>query len=177
MGLLKVDLAFVADELEVRWSGAAGHGRTESPANHVGNLFHRVDDGAELGDVSEGGQVVHLLVDALAGCGRIATPGKGDDRGIGQMGVAEPGGQVECPHRLGHAHARPARHPGIPVGHVGGRLLAMGVDAPHAEPLQFHQGSPQDGGHHENVGDAVPMEHFRKGLTPARLQRHARDRR
>ena len=160
VGPFAVDLAFVADELEVYRSRTARHRRTEGLANQIGNLFHRVDDGAELGDVDEGGEVVHLLVDAVVGCVRVATTGKGHDGRVGQVRVSEAGGQVECPHRLGHAHSRAACHPGVTVGHVRGRLLAVGVDAPHAEPLELHERTPQDGRHHEDVRDAVPVEHF-----------------
>ena len=87
-----------------------------------------------------------------------------DYRGVGQVCVTQPGRQVERTHRLGHAHAGPARHPRVAVGHVGGRFLAMRLDALHPELLQFHHSAPQDRRDHEDVGHPVPDKHFGERL-------------
>ena len=135
IALLDVDLALVARELDMGRSRTARHGGSEGLPDRVGDPLHPLDGRVELGDVDEGGPIVDLLIDAPAGHRGMEASRESDYRGVGQVCVTQPGRQVERTHRLGHAHAGPARHPGVAVGHVGGRFLAMRLDALHPELL------------------------------------------
>ena len=160
VGLLGVDLAFVPPELQVHRTGRAGGGGAERLADHVGKALHRVDGGVELRHRLESGEVVDLLVDAAKLGVRLAAPRHGDDRGVGEVGVPQAGGEVEGADDLGHADPRTAAGAGVAVGHVGGRFLRMDVQAPDAgAALQLDHGPPQHRGHHEQVGEAVPVQH------------------
>ena len=88
LGLAGVELAFVPGELEVDRARRAGCGHPEGLTQHVGNPLDGIDRGVHLGHGLEGGDVVDLLIH-LAELGvRIPPSGEGDDRGVGEEGVA-----------------------------------------------------------------------------------------
>ena len=161
LGLVGVDLALVAAELQMHRAGRARGGDAERLPHHVGEARDVVDGGVELGHRLERRHVVDLLVDlAELGLG-VAPAGHGDHRRMREPGVAQAGREIERADHLRHADAGLARGARIAVGHVGGGLLAVGVDARDARC-----GSPSrrrcvrsTAGTMEHVGDAVFLEH------------------
>ena len=77
--------------------------------------------------------------------------------------VAQAGGEIERADDLRHADAGLARRARIAVGHVGGRFLAVAMDARDlGAPLHFGEGAPENGRHHEDMRDAVACQHVGK---------------
>ena len=175
VGLLQVDLALVAAELQVHGARRAGGRHAERLAHHVGDTRDVVDGGVELRDRLEGWNVVHLLVDlAELGLG-VAPAGHGDDGRMRQIRVAQAGGEIERADHLGHADAGLGRSAGVAVGHVGGGFLAVGVDAFNGgAPLHLRERAPQNRRHHEHVADAVAFKHVGETLGAGHLG-HDRD--
>ena len=102
---LVVDLPLVAPELQVHRPRTARDGDPEGLAHQVGNARDLVHGRVELGHRLEGRHVVQVLI-GLAELGvRVAPAGHGDDRGVGEPGVAQAGGEVERAHHLRHADA------------------------------------------------------------------------
>ena len=86
---------------------------------------------------------------------------------MGEPGVAQAGGEIERADHLRHADARLARGARIAVRHIGGGLLAVHVQPLDlGAPLHLGIGGAQHGGHVENVGDAVALEHVGEALRP-----------
>ena len=160
VGLIRVELRFVATKLQMHRTGAARDRRAERLAEHVGKTLHGIDGGVELRDRFEGRDVVDLLVHTPVFRRWVAASGQRDHRGMSQVSVAQPGGEVHRPDHLSAAHPGPPRRSRIAVGHVGGGFLAM-----HVEPLDagefFHRGhGPAEyRGHHEEVRYSVVSQH------------------
>ena len=138
---------------------AAGY-FAERLTQQMGQLLHRFNLGAVLGNRREGSRMLDLLIGVTMPVHRRAVPRNGNDRGHAQVGILQAGGKVGGAHRLGEAETRFAGNPGVGIGHVSGRLLAMTDDALDAHIFHFHQGSADDGWNEENVGDTVFPEGF-----------------
>ena len=95
---------------------------------------------------------------------RRRAAGNGDDGRPGQVGVLQPGGQVGGADVLGHTDAGPMGGPGVPVGHVGGGLLAVGHDAAYAHLLHLYQRLGHHHGHIEGVGHPVRLHRLHHEL-------------
>lgn len=94
-----------------------------------------------------------------------------DDRRVGEPGVTLAGGEVEGADHLSHADARAAGGARIAVGHVRGGLLRVHLDASDPGPsLDLDQGPPQDRRHHEQVRDAVALQHLGQNFRPRSLR-------
>ena len=147
-------------QIEVRRSrSAAGRGAKRLPQVHR-QIFRGADVGAVLGDRGKRLDVIHFLVGvALLAVEQFAA-GQRDHRRARQPGILQPGGQIHRPHRLRHAQAGAAPDPGVGVGHVRGRLLAVGLDAANAQLLHLHQGARAEERHEEHVGNAISAGHF-----------------
>ena len=77
--------------------------------------------------------------------------------------VAQAGREIERADHLRHADAWLARRARIAVGHVGGRFLAVAMDARDlCSPLHFREGATENGRHHEDMRDAVAGQHVGK---------------
>src|SRR5881394_3407955 len=88
---------------------------------------------------------------------------------MGEVCVAQAGSQVERADDLRHADTRLAARTRIAVGHIGGGLLAMAVDARDLRaPLHLGKAAAQHRRHHEDMRDAVAGEHVRKNLRAGR---------
>ena len=169
-GLL-IDLSLIAAHLQVYRPRAAGHGGAKRLAHHVGEPARIVHRRVELRDRLERGKVVQILIGLAELRARVAAAGDGDDGRVGEPGVTQAGGEVEGADHLGHANARTAGGARIAVGHVGGGLLRVHLDAPDPGPsLDLDQGPPQDRRHHEQVRDAVAFEHLRQYFRPQSLR-------
>jgi hypothetical protein len=170
LGLLGVDLALVAAELEMHRPGRARHRDPERLAHHVGKARHVVDGGVELGHRLERRHVVDLLVNLAELGARLAPARHGDHRRMGEPGVAQAGREVERTDHLRHADAWLAGRACVAVRHVGGGFLAM-----HVQPLDvgaalhLHKAAAQHRRHVEYVGDAVALEHVGHALGPEHL--------
>ena len=163
--LLGVNLALIAAELQVHRARRARHRDPERLPQHVGKPCHIVHGGVEFCHRLEGGHVVHLLIDLAEFGPRLPPAGHGDDRRMGEPGIAQAGGEVERADHLRHADAGLAGGAGIAVGHVGGGFLAM-----YMQPLDvgaaLHLGkaAAQHGRDVEHMGDAVALEHVRQAF-------------
>ena len=167
LGLLGVDLALVAAELQMHRPGRARGRHPERLPHHVGKARDVVDGGVELGHRLERRHVVDLLVD-LAELGlRLAPAGHRDHRRMGEPGVAQAGREVERADHLRHADAGLAGRARIAVRHVGGGLLAVHVQALDVgAALHLDERAAQHGRHVKHVGDAVALEHVGEAFRP-----------
>ena len=148
-------------------AGRAGRCHAERLAHHVGDTCDVVDGGVELGHRLEGRHVVDLLVDFAELGLRIAPAGEGNHRRMRQICVAQARGDVERADHLRHANARLAGGARITVRHVDGRFLAVAVHPGYfGAPLHLGEGAPQNGRHHEDVGDAVTRQHIGEDFSP-----------
>ena len=163
--LFGIDLALIAAELEMHRARRAGNGGAECLAHHVGKPRDVVDGGVELGHRLERRHVVDLLIDLAELGARLAPAGHGDHRGMGEPGIAQPGGEIERADHLGHADAGLAGGAGIAVGHVGGGFLAMDVQALDVgAALHLDEAAAQHGRNVKDMGDAVALEHVGHAL-------------
>ena len=159
---LRVELPLVPLNLQVNRSRRAGRRRPERVPQHVGQPGDVVYRAVELGDLVERGQVVCLLVDLPEL--RLGEPAAGErhHRRPGEERLAQASRQVEGADSLRAADARPAARARVTVGHVDGRLLTVRGDRGdlRVQALQLGEGPAHDGGHHEQVRDAVAVQHL-----------------
>ena len=158
--LVEHRLAGEAIQVEVRRPRRAGGGGAERLAQHDRQQLRAADVGAVLGHGGERLDVVHLLVGVALLADRQLAPGQGDHRRARQVCILQPGSQVDRAHRLRHAQARTAFDACIGVRHVGGGLLAVGLNAAHAELLHLHQRARSNERHEEHMRNPVAMRHF-----------------
>ncbi len=168
LGLVGVDLALVAAELQMHRPRRPRGRHAKRLPHHVGKARHVVDGGVELGHRLERRHVVDLLIDlAELGLG-IAAAGQRDHRRMREPGVAQPGREIERADHLRGADAGLAGRARVAVRHVGRGLLAV-----HVQPLDvgagLHHGEglAQHRRHVEHVGDAVALEHVGEAFRPA----------
>ena len=84
---------------------------------------------------------------------------------MGEVSVAQAGGEIERADHLRHAHARLAGGARIAVGHVGGGFFAVAMHARDCgAPFHLGEGAPQHRRHHEHVRDAVARQHVGQHL-------------
>ena len=105
-----------------------------------GRRSGQIDLDVELAQGLEQGKVIHFLVDAAVLAFGKPAAGDGYDRSAGQIGVAQPCRQVGRADGLGHGHPGPPRDSSVAVGHVDGRLLAVGRDPHDIEAFHFGPG-------------------------------------
>jgi hypothetical protein len=161
----QIQLPFVAAKLQMHGARHAGRRGAKGLPQHVGNARHVVDGDVHFCHRFERGDVVNLLIDLAKFCLRIAPAGHRDDRRMRQIGIAQAGREIESPDHLRHADAGLAARARIAIGHVSRRFFAMAMHARDlGPPLHFGKGSPQHGGHHEHVRDAVACQHLGKHL-------------
>ena len=120
IGLLDVDLSFIATELQMHRARHARSRHAEGLTNHVRKAFHQVDSSVEFGHWLEGRSIVYLLIDATELCVRVSTTGQGDNGRMGQISVTKTGSQIESTHHLGHAYSRTPSGASVAVSHVSG---------------------------------------------------------
>ena len=95
--------------------GTARDGDAEGLAHHIGEARHLVHRRVELRHLLERRHIVQILV-RLAELGmRVAPTGHGDDRRVGEPGVAQAGGEVERADHLRHADTGAAGDPRVTV--------------------------------------------------------------
>ena len=163
LGLFKIDLPFIAAELQMHRTRRTGGRGAKSLPYHVRDARHVVDGDVHLGHRLERRHVVDFLVDLAEFRLRIAPARHRDDRRMREIRVAQTRREIERTDHLRHADAGLARRARIAVGHVGGRFLAMTMDARDLGPaLHFREGPAQNGRHHEDVCDAVARQHVGK---------------
>ena len=78
----------------------------------------------------------------------------------GQVGVLQPGRQIDGADGLGHAEAGASFDTGVSVGHVSGSLFPVRLHALDPQLFHFHESSWADVGHEENMGDPITMNCF-----------------
>ena len=148
-------------QVEVGRPRRAAHRAAERLAQvhrqHVGRVHGR----AVLGDGREWCDVIDLLVGVALLVELALASGQRDDGRAGQEGVLQAGRQVGGPDRLGHHQRRAAADTRVAVGHVGGRLLAVGLDGGHAHLAHLQDGRWHDVGHVEDVREAVAVDGLR----------------
>ncbi len=165
LGLVGVDLPLVAAELQVHRPRRARDGYPKGLAQHVGKALDRIDIGVPLGHRLERRHVVDLLIDLAELGARIAPAGHADDRRMRQPRIAQSRGEVHGAHHLRHADAGPSRGAREAIGHIDRGLLAMRVDALDlGAPLDLGHAPAQHRRHHEDVRDAIGVEHLRHHL-------------
>ena len=135
-----------------RGGRAKGMAKCERQFAHVGHL------GAELGDHAERRQMLHFLVGVAVLLAVDDPPGERKHRRAGQIGILQPGSEIERTDRLRAANPDAPRDAGIAVRHVGGCLLAMGHDGRDAEALHIRQRLGDADGHEEKMRDAIGVQ-------------------
>ena len=161
---LGIELAFgdhqAADllQVEVGRPGRAAHRAAERLPQVHRQHSGVVHAGAVLGDRRERRDVIDLLVGVALLVEPALAAGQRDDRRAGQVRVLQAGRQVGGPDRLGHHQRRAAAHARVAVGHVGGRLLAVGLDGGHAQLAHLQDGGGHDVRHVEDVREAVAVD-------------------
>jgi hypothetical protein len=131
---------------EIEMGGPRGVGQRRAPgmAQEPRQLGGRIDRGREFGDGREQRRVGDFLIGVAMLERGLLAPGQRHHRTAPEPCILQTRGEVGGADRLRHAHPRPAPHPGIAVGHVGGGLFRMGEDAGDAEVVEFEQRAAQD---------------------------------
>src|SRR2546427_760023 len=118
---------------------------------------------------ARGLDVRHLLPSRLPPANVVlgtAPAGEGDHGRVREMRVAQARREIERADHLRHADARPARGACVAVGHVSGGFFAVGVNAlDFRSGLHLGEGPAQHRGDHEDVRDAVALQHVREALS------------
>ena len=105
LGLVEIDLAFIAAKLQMHRPRRAGGRHAKRLPHHVGKARHVIDGGVEFGHRLERRHVVDLLIHFAELARRIAPAGECDHRRMREPRIAQARREIQRADHLRHAHA------------------------------------------------------------------------